>query len=49
MKIASRVDKEFAVEAEVEQVVSKVVVTVDKIDRVDKFDKVDRHKGIALS
>ena len=49
MKIAIGVDKEFAVEAEVEQVVSEFVMTVDGVDEVDESYGVDRHKRIALS
>ena len=49
IKIAIRIDKKFAVEAEAEQVVSEVVVTVDGFDKVDESNGVDRHRGIALS
>ena len=49
MKIASRVDKEFAAGVEAEQVSSEVVVTVDGVDGVDESDRVDRHRGVTLS
>lgn len=41
-------DKEFAVEAEVEQVVLEVVV-VDGLNKVDESDEIDKHRGIDLS
>ena len=48
MKIADEVDKEFAVEAEAEQIVLEVVV-VDGVDGVDESDRVYKHRGVALS
>ena len=49
IKIASGVDKEFAVETEAKQVVLKVVVIVDWVDGVDESGGIDKYKGIALS
>lgn len=48
MKIAGKIDKEFAVEAEAEQNVLEFVV-VDKVDEIDESDGDDKYREIALS
>lgn len=44
-------NKKFAIEAKIKQIVLEVVVSdkIDKIDKVDKFNGVDKHKEIILS
>lgn len=54
LKIARRVDKKFAVEAEAEQAVSAIdavdeVCKVDNVDKVDSFDKIDMCVVIVLT
>lgn len=48
IKIVIRINKKFAIEAKVKQVVLEIIV-VNKIDKVDKSDKVDKHREIILS
>lgn len=48
IKIASKIDKEFAIKAEAKQVILEIIV-VDGIDKVDKSDEDDKYRGIVLS
>lgn len=47
MKIASKVDKKFAIEAKVELVVLKLVM-IDGVDGVNECNRVNKYRKIAL-